>query len=162
MESALESNGYRNAPRYPCKKPATCHETQVIYLAVQRERQLRHRHYWTGGNKAIRASLHWEPSRILVNQARDTEWHEPLLVGGGGRAASTRTAPYTACGGEEEDSRPRQRWCLWGGCTTHYWVRAPHLSSPASSIKWHRNKWPESQAFPFHCFYFVSGSYYIA
>lgn len=37
----LESNRYRNAPRYPCKKHATCRETQVIYLAVQREGQLR-------------------------------------------------------------------------------------------------------------------------
>lgn len=72
MESALESNRYRNAPRYPCKKPASCHETLVNNLAVQREGQLRHRHYWTGGNKAIRASLHWEPSRMLGNQARDT------------------------------------------------------------------------------------------
>lgn len=29
--------------------------------------------------------------------------------GGGGGAASACTAPHTACGGEEEDSRPRQR-----------------------------------------------------
>lgn len=74
----LESNRYRNSPRYPCKKHATCCETQVIYLAVQREGQLRQT-LWTGGNKVIRASLHWEPSRILGNQARDTGWHGTSL-----------------------------------------------------------------------------------
>lgn len=29
-----------------------------------------------------------------------------ILVGGGGGAASASTAPHSACGGEEEDSRP--------------------------------------------------------
>lgn len=75
VESALESNRYRNAPRYPCKKPASCHETQVNNLAVQREGQLRHRLDWGEQGYTSISSLGAQQDARESSQGYWVTWH---------------------------------------------------------------------------------------
>lgn len=96
--AALESSSYRDAQDTLAKNMQSARETEG-FLTQQ----------FNGKGRKRQTPLHWEGASLPLGMLGNQDDMAPLLVGGGRGAASARTAPYTACGRKEEDSRPRQR-----------------------------------------------------